>query len=283
LRIIQEWLKNKKKDWIPGAIVENLLQRSSFTELFIMQHLHDREKYKNKRYEKWELYTELLYIVDCQTEVEFIDWFLTENHTKLKTKMKEKVENIIEVLIQLLPNKTEVSTQQMLNISKSAVSAYLYRIILELPKDEKFYLILDNEMISHYKTVIHIQGKGRCVLKKVQIFSTNIDCVSLFNFKRKEQTENEYYHMLNNWLYYASDSPLWTQRINKHKGEVDHAKKVVDFVHDDHIEEFYAYFSYDLDEEHPDFRPPHPESFTDNNKELREWFQGVDNIEYFML
>ena len=196
--------------------------------------------------------------------------------------MKGKVSNIIELLGKLLPIKTEISTQQMVNISKSAVAAYLYRTILELPKDRKFYFILDNEMISHYKTTLHIPGKGRCVLKRAQLYSTNIDCVSLFNLSRKEQTENEYYHMLNNWLYYASESPLWTQRINKHKGVKNSSKIEIDFPVDDDLDEFYSYFSYDLDEEHPDFRPPHPELFTDNNQEFIEMFQGIDDVKYFM-
>jgi hypothetical protein len=280
LRIINEWLKNKKKDWIPGAIVENLLQRSSSTESFVLQHLVDKKIYTNHSLRESNLYPDLLRIVESQTEAEFIDWFLEDTNYKLKEIIKEKIDDIILLLTKLLPNKNETTTRQMVNMGKSAVIAYLLGTICQLPKDPRFYLVLDNEMIVHYKTVLHVPGKGRYVLKRSQLYSPDIDCMSLFDFSRKEQTKPEFYDMINKWIYYASFSPIWNQRIMKHNGVVNHCKKEVDFAKDDDLEDFCSYFGYDLDEEHPDFRPSPPESFYDNSNIL-EHFEKVTNVPYF--
>jgi len=274
LRTINEWLKNKKKDWIPGAIVENLLQRSSTTESFVLQHLVDKETYANHSIRESNLYPDLLRIVKSQTEVEFIDWFLEDTNYKLKENIKEKIDDIILLLTKLLPNKNETTTRQMVNMGKSAAVAYLLGSICQLPKDPRFYLVLDNEMIAHYKTVLHVPSKGRYVLKRSQLYSPDIECMSLFDFSRKEQTKPEFYDMLNKWMYYASFSPIWSQRIVKHNGVVNHHTKNTDFANDDDLEEFYSYFGYDLDEEHPDFRPPPPESFYDN-PDILEHFEKV--------
>ena len=95
----------------------------------------------------------------------------------------------------------------MLTMLKSATAAILFSTICKIPKDKKFYLILDNEMITHYKTAMHIPNKGRHVLKTVQLYSTKLDCISLFNYSRTNQTNEEYYDMLSNWLLHASNSP----------------------------------------------------------------------------
>lgn len=294
LRTINEWLKNKKKDWIPGAIVENLLQRSSTIESLVLQHLVDKETYANHSIRESNLYPDLLRIVKCQSEVEFIDWFLedlcvkNEVPNRGRENIKEKIDGIIVLLTKLLPNKNETTTRQMVNMGKSAVVAYLLGTICQLPKDPRFYLVLDNEMIAHYKTVLHVPGKGRYVLKRSQLYSPDIDCISLFDFSRKEQTKLEFYDMLNKWVYYASFSPIWNQRIVKHNGVVNHHTKNIDFANDDVLEEFYSYFGYDLDEEHPDFRPLPPESFYDN-PDILEHFEThgetkvklCTNIPYF--
>lgn len=279
LRITNEWLKNKKKDWIPGAIVENLLQRSCATECFMLQYLKEKKKHDNEWLCKSKMYTEIIYVAECQTEGAFIDWFLDENHAEIKREVKEKIDDIIAVLKQLLPEKNDITTRQMVNMGKSATIAHLLQTILELPYDKRFYFVLDNELIAHYKTALHLPSKGRTVLKKSQLYPIIVDGVSLFDFSRKEQTKTEFYVMLRDWIYYASYSPLWQQRIIKYRGTVNHNKKDVEFTDDD-LEEFYSYFSYELDEEDIEFRPPAPELFYDDETIINK-FPNITNVPYF--
>ena len=51
-----------------------------------------------------------------------------------------------------------------------------------------------------------------------------------------------------NWLYYASFSPIWEQRIEEYNGVIDDEKKTVSFS-DENMEEFYELYGYDVDEQ----------------------------------
>jgi hypothetical protein len=55
------------------------------------------------------------------------------------------------------------------------------------------------------------------------------------------------------WLYYASFSPLWSERIAKHKGVIDKKTKTVIFEEqensDDNEQAFYDEFGYEPDEQ----------------------------------
>lgn len=52
-----------------------------------------------------------------------------------------------------------------------------------------------------------------------------------------------------NWLYYASGSPLWKQRIECHTGIIDYDQKCVRFDCDDNEEAFYNIYGYEPDEQ----------------------------------
>ena len=59
------------------------------------------------------------------------------------------------------------------------------------------------------------------------------------------------------WLYYASFSPIWLKRIEQYAGVVNHVEKTVDFGSkycpideaDEMMERFYEQYGYDLDEQ----------------------------------
>ena len=57
----------------------------------------------------------------------------------------------------------------------------------------------------------------------------------------------ENYH--NHWLYYASFSPIWKNRIEKYGGTICDEKKLVDFSDEDLEELFYSKFGYEPDEQ----------------------------------
>ena len=52
-----------------------------------------------------------------------------------------------------------------------------------------------------------------------------------------------------NWLYYASYTPLWKTRIDEFNGIVNYDKRDVIFDDDDDFEEFHELYGYDLDEQ----------------------------------
>jgi hypothetical protein len=52
-----------------------------------------------------------------------------------------------------------------------------------------------------------------------------------------------------NWLYHASFSPIWLQRIKLRRGYVDYLSKKVVFINDDCLEQFYELYGYEPDEQ----------------------------------
>jgi hypothetical protein len=51
------------------------------------------------------------------------------------------------------------------------------------------------------------------------------------------------------WLYYASFTPLWKERIQKYDGFINHTNKQVTFTNEDKEECFYELFDYEIDEQ----------------------------------
>jgi hypothetical protein len=51
------------------------------------------------------------------------------------------------------------------------------------------------------------------------------------------------------WLYYASRSPVWYERIIQYKGSINEEYETVSFEDDDNQEEFYNHWGYEPDEQ----------------------------------
>ena len=119
----------------------------------------------------------------------------------------------------------------------------------QLKKGKSIYINVEQEDIIPYETnsnSIHYKIlEDSCIL--------NIDDLkhlSLFKLKRDKYDLQEEYK--NNWEYYASFSPIWSQRIIKFGGYVDHRKKRVVFKEepdDELMQEFYGLYGLEPDEQ----------------------------------
>jgi len=54
---------------------------------------------------------------------------------------------------------------------------------------------------------------------------------------------------LDNWLYHASHSPIWAERIFQYGGKVNHLDNTVSFCNDEEFERFYEEYGYEPDEQ----------------------------------
>ena len=81
----------------------------------------------------------------------------------------------------------------------------------------------------------------------------NLNSLSLFHLKREKLDIREAF--LNHWLYYASKSPVWLQRIHEYKGKVLEKEKTVVFLEEGEDEDdvllqsFYDCYGYEPDEQ----------------------------------
>ena len=51
------------------------------------------------------------------------------------------------------------------------------------------------------------------------------------------------------WLYYASKSPVWYERIIQYKGVINEEDETISFENDDNLEDFYNHWGYEPDEQ----------------------------------
>lgn len=102
-----------------------------------------------------------------------------------------------------------------------------------------------DEDIKTYKTVIPSNKiKASQLLNQVRIYNTRddgADCCACLqntfmgNYMTLYHTREEVTEMLKTttvWLYYASSTPIWLQRLESHKGAPDHETKAVVFQND---------------------------------------------------
>ena len=73
------------------------------------------------------------------------------------------------------------------------------------------------------------------------------NCLHLFTLKRETFDIRAAY--LHNWLYYASRSPCWAERIREYGGQIMVEERKVVFLDDDRMEEFYQQYGYEPDEQ----------------------------------
>lgn len=118
-----------------------------------------------------------------------------------------------------------------------------------LKKGKSIYINVEPEDIIPYETII-----GTNELKHYRILENACICgiddlkhLSLFKLKRHKYNLKERYWY--KWLYYASFSPLWLQRINQYGGTIAHTNKSIIFSDDDLMEEFYSLYGLEPDEQ----------------------------------
>ena len=110
----------------------------------------------------------------------------------------------------------------------------------------------DEDIITYKNKYINLQNKDfNKAYKIIPLEATHeIDehCyLSLFCLKRDKLDIRHAY--LNNWLYYASFSPIWLQRIKSCNGSIDSLTKKVVFETEEYEEKFYEEYGYEPDEQ----------------------------------
>ena len=122
----------------------------------------------------------------------------------------------------------------------------------DLDGEKPFLRIKMNcEDVSPYKTVNALPTKAYHILKTVSRYKTHKEVGNLFLVENVSEMENIYDC---HWLYYASKSPIWMERILSFGGSVNDAAKSVHFENEDKEEEFYDLFNYETDEQSSETR-----------------------------
>ena len=120
-------------------------------------------------------------------------------------------------------------------------------------KEKKKYTLLDKEDVSHLENDAYLSMKAWKVLRHARLPRNRGDCFAFFARPEKYIiSEKVFKEIIPNkwqWLYHASFSPIWLERINQHQGCVDYENKNVCFVDEDLEEAFCKYYDYEPDEQ----------------------------------
>ena len=119
------------------------------------------------------------------------------------------------------------------------------RIIIRISPDA---LLKYQNVFKNYD----IELPARKILQKVCTYSTRKDLVELFQSSHNNIPHTklcEYHRIDHNWVYFASFSPIWANRIAEYDGVIDNENCRVDFPNDDCVERFYEEYGYEPDEQ----------------------------------
>lgn len=142
----------------------------------------------------------------------------------------------------------------------------------KLKMGKNLYLSVKPEDALRFDTVEispEISSPEKILEKVVGNHSPNEDnyLFLFYGTKTKEEQDNLKKAYLKDWLYYASYSPVWKERIYEYGGYIQEEERKIVFEEEDNEEEFFNKYGYNPDE--------HVEDIQDNNvpslKERMRW------------
>ena len=111
--------------------------------------------------------------------------------------------------------------------------------------DKNIFIQIQEEEIKHLYTIETIENNRTWkLLRNVCKYTIRREAMDIFETSYQDFN----YTNLDNWLYFASFSPIWKLRIEKYKGIQNHQTNTIDFEENDE-EEFYENYGYEPDEQ----------------------------------
>lgn len=107
------------------------------------------------------------------------------------------------------------------------------------------------EHIEKYKTVmvnVEMGEKAYNLLKTVKLYPIIKDHNNLFDTQIHTNFRDIYHYPFEKWLYYASNTPIWLERIYDHNGTINHDLQTVTFENEKDETEFCELWDYEQDE-----------------------------------
>ena len=259
------YLLTKYKDFlidetVVSSIISTLLTRPFNTDIFFLRHV------SNSFQIDIDYHTDAEKITDINTcRINFDHWINTNNYRSITDWILNINQNTIseiniyKICLELFQLTKIITYKQLLpllssgkgnkNIILLAIIMSLFSQKYNLKKGKNTYSSTKLNEIIPYQNVYISNGLPHYrILQKV--CSIGIDDhkhLSLFKLKRHKYNIKQLY--FDKWLYYASFSPLWHQRITSYGGIIDHSSNKIIFDDDDLLEEFYRCYGYEPDEQ----------------------------------
>lgn len=288
-------ITNIEKDRIISTIVNNLIIRPYNLDIFMLIHVNkynntteNNENINNDLTQLLEVanYAKITkYILQLHQEyIEInldiiIEFFIKKevqiNHIKFVQTWKKHSQFL---------NKTANISHQLLLLT---IIMQLYSVTNNLKMGKKIYMCINPSDIEQYNTLetnINKISAYKILPLVATLCIDEFNHLSLFELNRNslEEEDDDLDHEVEEvgdneegkqqisyankriilqkkywyeWLYYASFSPIWANRIKKYNGKINHEYKKIEFIqnnielYDDEEESFYEQFNYEPDEQ----------------------------------
>jgi hypothetical protein len=222
----KEWLLDNTRDVVVGIMVENMANRETCIEFYRIVSGEMRGP------DHMEIYFQQIRLAtDTAKCCEITERFIQDNGC-FRVRGQEVYPRMRDVFT-ALPGLS-------LDVFKSAcISRMFTGIFLLEPQngfDDRMNILLDPADVDKYKNRPFVQNKTRHILRRACLYSLELDP------DYKERTEDT-----DNWLVYASSSPIWLNRIKKYGGSVVGDNVV--FANENDEETFHNWYNMDPDEQ----------------------------------
>jgi len=148
---------------------------------------------------------------------------------------------------------------------------------LEKKVERNIHLKITNEELKYATKTNSINGiKLYKVLKEKRLFKIRTETGW---FERPNDIKNiQWYH----WEYFCYKTPVWKERFDKYKINIDHKKYTINFEDDDEYENFYEKYYYEPDEQSKEVQEKSISEIPEIS--INDWLNNIfDKINYFRL
>lgn len=274
----------KEKEWrqsldaiLVAIIVENLLIRPFNSDVYILRNLEytANQTHEDNDLAKW---------IKTKDYRSLANLILHVNKSPLE-QLYDKTINAFELIYGDLQKEKKIKQFKIITKHKQSMSKQilLSRImglfVNKIPKGRNLYMHVEPCEIVLYETCDDAEIKAYRLLNKVCLFGTNDNNqLHLFPLARARISTplKELYH--NDWLFYASFSPIWLSRIKQYDGSCEYERKQVTFQNEDQEESFYNKYNYEPDEQSVELKQKTiPEIGLEQTNEVVRHFQDKYN------
>jgi hypothetical protein len=250
--------QTENEDRFVSAIIQDLLIRSFNTDVFMMRKIcklfevdYDILESEDKIYKKldeWlntEDYRSMAYYIlndkkDILSGIDIYKHILTRSKLTNPKRLIKEYLNATETCKHIVSPKIILLAHIMSLVSKEQ----------NMIGKKNFYVIVKPEEVVQYETIETSEDirpykilRNGCICGINDHQFLNLFMLERRNMKNLSETYNT------KWLYHASFSPIWFERIQMYKGYVNYEKQQVKFVSDYWEEEFHNRYNYEPDEQ----------------------------------
>ena len=207
-------------------------------------------------------------------DYERIALFLMELDVDVDVKNKKEWNNLFDIVLEFFcinVNSSKKTFEKIIGVGVGIECGVRVRTILlsrilhffvlrenNVKLGKSIYMNVEPERLEMYKTCVECDG---CIRRKslqqqliyssnehgwLHLFKPNGDGVGVGDEEKRNREKKEFFW---NWMYYASFSPLWLERVRSGGGTVNHETKTVDFDDDELFDSFCNLYDYELDEQ----------------------------------